>query len=643
MRLVADIETDGLYHEVTQIHCIVAMDKDTKKVHTFFDKPLDGITPTGSINDGVAFLSQAAHVTGHNWIDYDARVIRKFYPEFVIDVKKITDTMLRSYMFRPHMHSHPNCPASKVTPTGRKPIGPHSLENWGYFVGLGKVENEDWSTFTPHMLTRCIEDVRITDRVDTLLAQEQEGWDWGFAEWIEKSFRFIMSEQEGHGWVFDVQGAGCALERLNQRIIEIDALVLPRIPPVVVPSDKPTTQIRKKTGGYHPNFIKWFESCGIGPSFIMADFVGDFSRVSFEQINLASQDQIKAYLLSVGWQPTEWNYKKDATGKRNLKDETGKLIVTSPKLTEDSFESLSDDSGKLIAERVTLCHRRSQIEGWLSNVRPDGRIGASGNTCGTNTGRVTHRVVVNVPKAEENVFFGKEMRSLFTVPKGYKLVGGDLAALEDRLAGHHTYKFDNGDYADTLLKGDPHQKTADLFGCTRHKGKTCNHALKYGAQPPKVAEILGCEIPKANYFWNLWWESHPSLKDLKEAIEKGLTNRGFLKNGKLSDNAWIKGIDGRKIYIRSTHSALNARIQNAGSVVNKLTTIYIQEGIDELWLDAHLVGNFHDETQAEVAEADVEAYRGVVERAVTRVNEVFDFAIPMAAETKVGNNWKETH
>lgn len=641
MRLVADIEADNLYNDVTRIHCIVCKDVDTGKLYRFYNEDIDE-EKEGSLDDAVLLLSSADVVIGHNWVDYDARVIKKFYSDFEIDVNKIIDTYLRSLMDDPHRLVHKNCPSSKVVDGVRRPIGAHSLENWGYVVGRGKVEHEDWSKFTADMLHRCVEDVNITELVHNHLEESMSGWDWSKAEWIEKRFRLIMSEQEGHGWLFDKQKALACIEDLTKRVENIDAEVLPRIPARTVGNEKVVTRIRKNDGGYQVNFIKWFEK-GDG-KITMAAYIGDHCRVEFEEINLASNDQVKNYLLSVGWIPTEWNYKKDASGKRFVKDKKGSNIKTSPKLTEDSFDSLKDDTGKLIVKRILYCHRRSQIQGWIDSVRADGRVGAGGNSVGTNTGRVTHRNIVNVPKAEDDVYYGKEMRGLFKVPEGFKLCGSDLCALEDRIAGHFTFKYDKGSYANLLLSGDPHQRTADMFRTERYLGKRCNHALKYGAQAPKLAEILEIDVGKAFAYFDNWWSKHPSLKALKDHVEISLERRGQMtENGKLKPNAWVKGIDGRKIYVRSAHSLVNALIQNAGSVVNKLTTIYIADLIEERWLEAHFVGNFHDETQVEVAEEDVEEFTTLPAIAVERVNKFFNFNIPMATETKVGSNWCDTH
>ena len=637
--LVFDIEADGLYQEATRIHCIVTKDINTGEIAEFHDNPK--IVCNGTILDGIDALVKADHLIGHNIIDYDTRLITRLHGKS-FSIEKLTDTYLRSLMDDPHRKNHHNCPVSKIVAGERKQIGPHSLENWGYVVGRGKVEHEDWSVFTPEMLRRCKEDVEITHLVHKHLEQRWSGWDWSKAEWIEKKFRYIMSEQESYGWMFDIKQAESLVEALTKRVDEIDAEVLPRVPKIIDYDGKTIKQIRKQNGGYYTNFIKWFEQSGIGGLYTMASFVGEFCRISFRDINLNSDSQVKSYLLSVGWIPTEYNYQKD--GKRIARGSDGQPIRTSPKLTEDSFDSLRDNTGLLISERLTATHRRSQIEGWLRDVNPlTSRIGAGGNSVGTNTARVTHRKVVNVPKAEDGVFYGKQMRGLFGVKSGFKLCGFDLCALEDRVAGHYTYRYDDGAYANSLLNGDPHQETADLFGVERYLGKRCNHALKYGATYKKLAEILSIEESKAQEWWDLWWDAHPSLKQLRDHIEYSLEKRGHVKGNKLSPEAYVKGIDGRKVYIRSKHSIINALIQNAGSIVNKLTTIYIYDMMDDEWIDGHLVGNFHDESQCEVRESDVDRYEEICRKAVSRVNDFFQFYIPMEGDFKSGLNWQETH
>lgn len=120
---------------------------------------------------------------------------------------------------------------------------------------------------------------------------------------------------------------------------------------------------------------------------------GPYTRVTFTKATMAQHAVVKDFLTKLGWKPTEWNYKKDAKGQL-LRDEKGKLIASSPKLTEDSFKSLPAGVGKDIADYNTYTHRRKFIEnpadgekGLLNLVREDGRISCGINCFGTSTGR----------------------------------------------------------------------------------------------------------------------------------------------------------------------------------------------------------------------------------------------------------------
>ena len=70
MRLVFDIEADGLYWDVTEVYCLVAYDIDKDRVYKF--------TPN-NIKEGIKLLSKAETLIGHNIVIYDIPVIEKLY------------------------------------------------------------------------------------------------------------------------------------------------------------------------------------------------------------------------------------------------------------------------------------------------------------------------------------------------------------------------------------------------------------------------------------------------------------------------------------------------------------------------------------------------------------------------------------
>ena len=85
MRLVFDIETNGLLPELHTIWCIAIRDlDDADKVWSY--KP-------DEIHQGLEHLLQADELLGHNIIAYDIPAIQKIYPDFDTTGIKITDTL----------------------------------------------------------------------------------------------------------------------------------------------------------------------------------------------------------------------------------------------------------------------------------------------------------------------------------------------------------------------------------------------------------------------------------------------------------------------------------------------------------------------------------------------------------------------
>ena len=103
----------------------------------------------------------------------------------------------------------------------------------------------------------------------------------------------------------------------------------------------------------------------------------------------------------------------------------------------------------------------------------------------------------------------------------------------------------------------------------------------------------------------------------------------------------MKGLDGRKLFVRSEHSALNTLLQGAGAIVMKKALVIFNEYIKDM--DAHFVCNVHDEWQVEAKEdiADEVGRLGVA--AIVQAGWAYNLRCPLDGEFNVGNNWSETH
>jgi DNA polymerase I-like protein with 3'-5' exonuclease and polymerase domains len=608
--MVFDIETDGLWPNYTKVHCIsiMALEGSKNAIESFSDTMIPEVQ--GTIQDGLKRLSEASTLICHNQLNFDLPCLKELYDWTPSKDTKIFDTLVVSRL---------------LNPDRPKPIGvackggPHSLEAWGCRTGTAKPVHETWDVFDAAMLRRNRQDVEINASVYTFLKLEMQGWDWSEALEIEHKVAEIITRQERNGVHFNVDYARQCVNELDLRIQSIDDQLIPNLPQFVEQVGASIQKPFKTNSDYTKRTSDWYPDL---PSSGAGYVGGPFSKLNYRKLDLGSIQQVKEYLFTQGWEPTEWNYNDD--GER-----------TSPKLTEDSYPSIKGNIGKLISDRLHYSHRRAQILGWISRIRNDGRLSAGANTCGTPTGRMRHQNVVNVPKAVDTVFYGKEMRSMFTASPGRVMVGHDAEGLELRMLAHYM-----GDkkFTESIISGDKklgtdvHTINRDLAGLnTRDQAKTFIYALIYGAGDGKLGAITGGDAKSGRQLKNSFFRNLPALKRLIDRVSKA-TSKGFLK-----------GLDGRKLYLREKHKALNTLIQGAGAIVMKKSMIILDEMVKEEKLDVLKVIDMHDEAQADVTPEHTERYAELARLSIVKAGEHFKLKCPLAADSSVGENWAMTH
>ena len=110
-----------------------------------------------------------------------------------------------------------------------------------------------------------------------------------------------------------------------------------------------------------------------------------------------------------------------------------------------------------------------------------------------------------------------------------------------------------------------------------------------------------------------------------------------------SQRGFLKGLDGRKILIRSEYAALNTLLQSAGAVVMKEALVILDKKIKEKGYAAEFVANVHDEWQIEVREDHAEEVGKAGVEAIQEAGNSLSLACPLDGEYKIGDSWSETH
>ena len=612
-KLVYDIETNGLLHELNKVFCLITMDLDTEEVTIYADGL--GYEP---ITRGLDALRAADVVVGHNIIGFDNLALAQVYGFDFPATTKIFDTWIISQVCR-YKRTHKQ-----------------GLAGWGEFFGFEKDEwgsTVDWpnAELSHKMVEYCRRDVELNARVYNHLikevnhiAQSKPLFRKGLE--IEHDIARFNATVKTQGWLFDMEKANTHLTTLSRRMADIEYIIEPCLPDINRVIDKePKTPKYTKAGWYTATTARMLTEY-LGIRVIPEDAMKEnppiqpgesFQRIEVNPGNLGNMDCVKEYRFSQGWKPDEYNYKKI----------NGQFLKMGPKLTWSSLEPLGE-TGKMIDEYYTLRSRRSVLEGWISLASNDGRLRGNMWTIGTPTFRCRHEVIANLPAVD--AVFGKELRELFIAAPGNAIVGADSSGNQFRALCH--YAKDERLTAQ-VLDGDIHQFNADLIKTDRRTAKSWVYAFLFGAGDGKLGKVLEgtTNVKRGKQSRDTYASQIPGLGKLIKDIQ-ALAKR----------NGWIPGLDGRAVYINSDYQALNYLLQSAEGITCKAAVSYAMRKIKEEGLSAEPRLFYHDEMAWECKEEDANRVKEILEESFREGPKSFDVTI-MDGEGCIGKTYADVH
>lgn len=595
---------------------------------------------------------------GHNIVSFDLPVLYEVFrqykdKEFLQDFRAlfllprrdnrvtILDTVLMAKLAYPDLYA-----TSEKNPAFRclspKNWASHSLKNWGRRLGVHKGsfhETTDWENYTEEMGDYCDLDTVVTHELLHYLPTSP------FTRWVlsgegrdvtlrETRFAQLIRQQELHGVSFDEDGARRLQAAIQKEIEGIEKELSVVFPPEVVETKTPeyweltnlptgetiraetkgACQAIRKTRGWRPKDTRFCR----GPN-----------RTKSLPFNPGSRQQIVTRLKEIyGWEPEEFTEPSD------------RYPEGQPKVDGEVLEALPYKEAQVLARYLDLKKIYGYLVGtdnsWCSNVLR-GRIHGKVNTLGANTSRCTHSApnLAQVPSSRKP--YGHECRSLFRASPGYVFIGWDASGLELRCLAGYLANYDGGRYAKMVTEGDIHTENQQAAGLpTRDNAKTFIYGYLYGAGAAKIGQIVGGTARDGQLLKDRFAKKTLGLDRLQEAIKNALSTRGYLL-----------GLDRRRMYPRSEHSALNLVLQGCGAIVMKEALIqqyfYLEDHGVTLGKDYHLLLNVHDEVQCEALPGSVDVVLASGPEAIRRAGQVLKLKCPLDGEAKEGETWADTH
>ncbi len=457
--------------------------------------------------------------------------------------------------------------------------GGHSLRNWGNELGFPKGDHNDWTCLSADMIKYCIRDVELTEAVHQKLMKDMACFSTASVD-LEHQVQFITNQQEKNGWTLNQQLAHELCATFKERMNVIEDDLQSKFPPIV------HERYSEKTGRRLKDKVETF--------------------------NVGSRQQIAKRLGQLG----------AVFGKTTDKG--------NPIVDEAVLAKIDLPEAKAVSEYLMLQKRYAQVHSWLDHVNEDtGRVHGRVISNGAVTGRMTHQNPNMAQVPSSNSPYGKECRTCWTVPSGTKLVGFDASGLELRMLAHY---MDDKEFTNVLLREDVHTRNQMAAGLAdRDQAKTFIYAFLYGAGDAKIGTIVGGSARDGARLKERFLGNTPALESLRERVVRA------------SARGYIRGLDGRRLHVRSGHAALNTLLQAAGAVVMKKALVILDKYAKEWELDYKFIGNVHDEVQTEVREAHADKFGWLGVECLKAAGIEFGLRCPLDGEYKIGTTWAETH
>jgi DNA polymerase I-like protein with 3'-5' exonuclease and polymerase domains/RecA-family ATPase len=607
LRLVFDLETDGLLDTVTRVHCIVVADLDSDDVHEYGPEQIPA---------ALDHLSRADYLIGHNALTFDLKALEKLYGWAPSEHTIVIDTLVAARTILPNIGDLDGEAHARGAKEFGAIAGRNSLEAWGVRLGMAKVgtDIENWSQWTPEVQARCVGDVKLTKAIWHFL--QVEGYSQS-ALALEHRVALVCAEIEAAGVPFDRDAA----ERLRQRWqAQADALE--------------------------------------------AQLAQELPTVT----NFNSRDQIAELLESYGWCATK---RTEKTGRPKLDDDTiealpelypsltglSDLLILNRRLGQlahgaknwmDAAKADERIHGGLIG--VGTPHARAKhFDPNLAQV-PNPKKGKKfADECRALFRTSDARVLVAADIA------GLQDRGLAHYLHMFD--GGAYAATFAENADTHWQS------AITLALvpvGVTRDKTNKVHVALREGAKRFRYAFLYGVGALKAGVIIaetiravaqldagvGAALAK-QFFAGVAHPNETALrrigKQALEAFEAGTPGLRQLRQhveSAVQARGWLSGLDGRRIPTRAIYTALNYQITASEAVLCKDWLINVRDELDRRFsLDARLIAWVHDELLVECTPEIAAEVGEIMVKHARAAGKRLGFKCPLDASYTIGKSW----
>ena len=354
-----------------------------------------------------------------------------------------------------------------------------------------------------------------------------------------------------------------------------------------------------------------------------------------EQFNIASPKQVGEILFDK--LKIIEKAKKTKTGQYVTSEEVLQQLKNKHEIVADILEHRG--LKKLIGTYIDALPK-------LINPRT-GHIHTSFNQTITATGRLSSSDpnLQNIPIRGED---GKEIRKAFIPEPGCLFFSADYSQIELRVMAHLSQ---DPQMIEVFREGkDLHAATAaniykkpieEVTRDERTKSKRANFGIIYGITVFGLAERLDIPRDEAKMLIDGYFETFPQVHDYMEKSKEVARQQGYVTT-LFGRRRYLPDINSANSVVRgfAERNAINAPIQGTAADIIKVAMIHIFQRFKAEGIRSKMILQVHDELNFSVLPEEKEKVERIV---IEEMQNAFQMAVPLVADSGFGDNWLEAH
>ena len=276
-----------------------------------------------------------------------------------------------------------------------------------------------------------------------------------------------------------------------------------------------------------------------------------------------------------------------------------------------------------------------------------GHIHTSFNQTITATGRLSSSDpnLQNIPIRGED---GKEIRKAFIPEPGCLFFSADYSQIELRVMAHLSK---DANMIEVFREGkDLHAATAaniykkpidEVTRDERTKSKRANFGIIYGITVFGLAERLDIPRDEAKMLIDGYFETFPQVRDYMEKSKEIARQQGYVTT-LFGRRRYLPDINSQNSVVRgfAERNAINAPIQGTAADIIKVAMIHIFQRFKAEKIKSKMILQVHDELNFSVLPEEKEKVEHIV---IEEMQNAFQMAVPLVADSGFGSNWLEAH